>query len=279
MQSPATGAETITVQGVTIPRIGFGTWEVTGSDVRDAVEDAIGLGYRHIDTARAYGNERDVGAGITASGIERSEIFVTTKLWFDALDPKGVRQQLESSLGDLGLDHVDLLLIHWPNPDFPVGGTLETMCELRDEGRVGSLGVSNFPTVELGEAKEASSAPLICDQVEYHAFLDQSKLLRMLRENDMALTAYSPLAGGEVAASAELREIGDAHGKSAVQVGLRWLLDQDNVVVIPRSSSHENRRANLELFDFELSPDQRDTIDALPKDHRTITPSFAPHWD
>lgn len=272
-------ASEIEVQGATIPRLGLGTWELRGTGAVEGVRDAIELGYRHIDTGRAYGNEREVGRAIADSGIDRRELFVTTKLWFDRLSARGAREQLEGSLRDLRLEHVDLLLIHWPNPDVPVGETLGEMARLREEGRAVSLGVSNFPTAELREALAATQAPLLVEQVEYHPFLDQGPLLDLLREHGMALTAYSPLAGGAVAADPTLREIGEAHGKSATQVGLRWLIEQPDVAAIPRSSSHERRAANLAVFDFELSAEERARIDALPKGRRTIDPGFAPSWD
>lgn len=269
----------VDVQGVAIPSLGLGTWEVEGNDATEAVRDAIELGYRQIDTARAYGNETEVGRGVAASGIDRDELWITTKLWFEHLRAPEVREQLEASLDQLGLDHVDLLLIHWPNPDVAVAETLAEMAALREQGKVVHLGVSNFPTRELAEALAASPAPLITNQVEYHPFLDQSKLLEAARANEMALTAYSPLAHGDVPADQTLGEIGASHGKNAAQVGLRWLLDHANVVVVPRSTSAENRRANREVFDFELSEEDRWRIDALPKDERGVDPDFAPEWD
>lgn len=272
--------EALSIGGASIPRIGLGTWELEGPEAEEAVRDALALGYRHIDTARAYGNEREVGTAIGGSGIDRSEIWLTTKLWFDGLSPQRVREQTEASLKALGVDYVDLLLVHWPNPSQPIGQTLEAMAELVGEQKARRIGVSNFPTRELGAAIEASPLPLFANQIEFHPFLDQSKLLAMAAEHDLVIEAYSPLAHGKVPGDETLAEIGEAHAKSAAQVGLRWLLDHEQVVALPRSSSSENRAANLDVFDFELSAAERERIAGLARpDGREIDPSFAPDWD
>jgi len=241
------------------------------------VRDALQLGYRHIDTARAYGNEAEVGRGLADSSVERGEIFLTTKLWYSRLRPAEVREQLEESLRDLGIDYVDLLLIHWPNPDVPLGQTLRVTGELRDEGKLRHLGVSNFPGALVREALELE--PIIADQVEYHPYLAQPELLALARERDLMLTAYSPFAHGALLDDRVLWEVGDAHGKSAAQVALRWLLDQPHVAAIPKASSHANRAANLDVFDFELDDEQRGAIASLARGQRTADPSWAPVWD
>jgi len=276
MRSEST-ERTLTVQGVEIPKLGFGTWEITGPEASEAVRDALQLGYRHIDTARAYGNEAEVGRGLADSSVERGEIFLTTKLWYSRLRPAEVREQLEESLRDLGTDYVDLLLIHWPNPDVPLGQTLRVMGELRDEGKLRHLGVSNFPGALVREALELE--PIIADQVEYHPYLAQPELLALARERDLMLTAYSPFAHGALLDDRVLWEVGDAHGKSAAQVALRWLLDQPHVAAIPKASSHANRAANLDVFDFELDDEQRGAIASLARGQRTADPSWAPVWD
>jgi len=276
MPLPAS-ATTLTVQGVEIPKLGFGTWEITGTAAIEAVSDALALGYRHIDTARAYGNEAEVGRGLADSGVERGDVFLTTKLWYTRLSPAQVRTQLEGSLRDLGTDYVDLLLIHWPNPDVALGQTLGAMAQLRDEGKVRHLGVSNFPCALMQEALQI--APIIADQVEYHPYLAQPELLALARERDLMLTAYSPLAHGRLLADPVLREIGATHAKSAGQVALRWLLDQPQVAAIPKASSHENRAANLAVFDFELSDRERGRIAALARGERTANPPWSPRWD
>ena len=268
---------TLHLQGAVIPRLGFGTWEITGADATEAVRDALDLGYRHIDTARAYGNEAEVGKGLASSPVDREDVFLTTKLWYEQLRADEVRDQLEDSLRKLDTDYVDLLLIHWPNPDVSLEETLTAMAELRDEGKVRHLGVSNFPTRELERALEIQ--PILADQVEFHAHLGQEPLLRLTRERDVMLTAYSPFARGDLLDDPTLNEIAGAHDKTTGQVALRWLLDHPNVSVIPKAGSRKNRQANLEVFDFELGDEERERIDALPKDRRVIDPSWAPDWD
>ncbi len=267
----------LTIQGFDIPRLGFGTWEITGEDAAEAVRDALEIGYRHIDTARAYGNEHAVGRGIADSDVDRGDVFLTTKLWYSRLRAAEVREQLEGSLRDLGTDYVDLLLIHWPNADVPLTETLGAMSELRDAGKVRHLGVSNFPSALVREALEL--APIITDQVEYHPYLGQREMLALARDRDLMLTAYSPLAHGRLLDDPVLREIGDAHGKSPGQVALRWLLDQPQVATVPKAASHANRAANFDVFDFELDDEQRGRIAALERGGRTADPSWAPEWD
>jgi 2,5-diketo-D-gluconate reductase B len=277
MPREATAATTLTIQGVEIPKLGFGTWQLTGRACAEAVRDALELGYRHVDTARAYGNEAQVGRGLQRAAVDRGEIFLTTKLWYDRLRAGQVREQLAGALRDLGTDYVDLLLIHWPNPGVPLTETLGAMAQLREEGKVRHLGVSNFPSRLVCEALEL--APIVCDQVVYHPYLGQPALLELARERDLMLTAYSPLAHGAVPRDPVLREIGEAHGKSPGQVVLRWLLDQPQVAAVPKASSHEHRAANLDVYDFELSDADRDRIAGLQRGLRTADPGWAPEWD
>jgi 2,5-diketo-D-gluconate reductase B len=271
------GDETIEAQGTRVPRLGFGTWLITGDDATEAVRDALQIGYRQIDTARAYENEREVGRGIAESGVPRDEIFLTTKVPHNEATPDGVERAAEDSLNWLGVDRLDLILLHWPRPDVPLEQTLGAMTKLREDGRVANIGVSNFPTGLLRQALEL--APIFCDQVEYHPFLGQDGLLELARANEVVITAYSPLAHGKVTGDETLNRIGRAHGKTAGQVALRWLLDQPGVSPIPKAASHERRLENFDVFDFELSPDERQEIDALPKDVRTADPPWAPDWN
>jgi 2,5-diketo-D-gluconate reductase B len=265
------------LHGTRIPRLGFGTWELEGSEAEEGVRDALEIGYRHIDTARMYGNEREVGRALAASEVDRDDVWVTTKIWRDDLAPDRVRASAEASLRDLGLDAVDLLLIHWPNPDHSLQATLEAMLELKEQGRTRHIGVSNFPPALLQRA--LGLAPILTDQVEYHPFLGQGELLAIAQAGGASLTAYSPLAHGKTAKDKTLKQIGKAHDKTGPQVALRWLLDRPGVMALPRSSSHDNRLANFEVFDFELTEDERAQIDALPKDARDVSPSWAPDWD
>lgn len=270
--------DVVEARGARIPRIGFGTWQLEGTDCQEGVRDALELGYRHLDTARAYGNEREVGRGLADSGVDRDEVFVTTKVWRDDLEPSRLRRSAESSLRDLGLDHVDLLLVHWPHDQVPLERTLEEMERLRDEDRTRHVGVSNFPPPLLRRALEL--APVVCDQVELHPFLGQDALLEIAAERELAITAYSPLAGGRVPEDPVLAEIAEQVGGTPAQVALRWLLDRDpRIVVIPKASSHDRRAENLQAFDLSLSREQRARIDVLPKDRRDIDPEFAPDWE
>jgi len=277
MPREPTRETTLTVQGITIPKLGFGTWQLEGEACVDAVRDALELGYHHVDTARAYGNEEQVGQALADSGRNRDELFLTTKLWYTELAAVGVHDQVEESLRHLRTEYVDLLLIHWPSPDVPLAETLEAMVQARDAGRVRHLGVSNFPSALLREALR--HAPLICNQVEYHPFLGQPAVLDAAREHDLMVTAYSPLAQGEALEHPVLCEIAAAHGRGPGQVVLRWLLDQPHVATIPRASSREHRLANLDVFDLELSEDERGAIAALERGGRAIDPPWAPAWD
>ena len=263
------------IQGSTVPKLGFGTWEIEGRDCEEAVSDALEIGYRHVDTAQAYGNEAEVGRAIAASGIPRQELWLTTKLWRDEYER--VRASAEESRERLQVSGVDLLLLHWPNDAVPLDQTLMTLPELREDGLIKHFGVSNFPAGMLRDA--LALAPVFTDQVEFHPFLGQDALLELAVEKDFMVTAYSPLARGRVLEDDTLREIGEAHGKTAGQVALRWLLDTPNVSTIPKASSHERRVENFEVFDFELTEEERGRIDALPKDERVIDPSFGPDWD
>ena len=272
-----TSEATLTVRGVAVPKLGFGTWQITGGDCVEAVRDALAIGYRHIDTARAYENEAEVGRGIADSGVDRSDIFLTTKIWTADFEPDRLKAAAEDSLSKLGADYVDLLLLHWPNPDVPVEATLGALVELREAGRIRELGVSNFPAGQLRRALDV--APVFTNQIEFHPFLRQPAQFEISAEHDLMITAYAPLAHGKVPDDPTLREIGEAHGKSPGQVALRWLIDQPRVAAIPKASSHERRAENFDVFDFALTDEERDRIDALPKDQRDFSPSFAPDWD
>jgi 2,5-diketo-D-gluconate reductase B len=266
----------LTIQGSEIPQLGFGTWLITGHDATDGVRDALEIGYRHIDTARAYENEAEVGEGIASSGVDRGDIWLTTKIWLDDYEPERLKRAAEDSLRNLRTDHIDLLLLHWPSADVPVERSLQAMRELQAAGRIRHAGVSNFPAGMLARALEI--LPLFADQVEYHPFLAQDALLDVIRQHDMTLTAYSPLAHGKVVGHPELTAIGEQYGKTAGQVALRWLLDQPQVTTAPKASSHARRLENFEVYDFALSDADRERIAALPKDVRTANPSWAPDW-
>lgn len=253
----------VEVQGVQVPAMGFGTWQLSGDDAREGTRHALELGYRQIDTAQAYQNETEVGQGIADSGVPREDIFLTTKIVRETLAGDRVGPAVDDSLRRLGTDYVDLLLIHWPYDEVPLGETLEAMTAAKDAGKVRHLGVSNFRGPLLLEA--LALAPILADQVPYQPGRTQNTLLGIAAERDVMITAYSPLRG-EGLTSPVLAEIATAHGKTPQQVALRWLLQQDKVSPIPRSSNPAHRAANLDVFDVELSDDEMARISAIRAD-------------
>lgn len=267
----------IEVNGDRMPALGLGTWQLKGGACREAVRHALELGYRHIDTARMYGNEEAVGRGVRDSGVDRSGVWITSKIWLDALEHDAFLRSAEASLKALGTDYLDLLLIHWPSQEVPLDEPLAALKELAAQGKARHIGVSNFTPPLLEQALD--TAPIVCNQVEYHPFLSQRRLLTMVQRHGLILTAYSPLARGRVPGDGTLREIGRHHGKRAAQVALRWLLQQERVAAIPRAASPEHRRQNLEVFDFELSAEEMAQIDDLARGERLSDPSFAPNWE
>lgn len=265
--------------GAKIPAIGLGTWELRGRACARLVEQALRLGYRHIDTAQAYDNEREVGEGLRASGVRRDDIFVTTKVWTTHFAPNDLERSTRESLARLRLTEVDLLLLHWPNPQVPLVETLGALARMKQLGMARHIGVSNFTVALIEEAVSLCAEPLACDQVEYHPYLDQAKVLQACARTGLALVAYSPVAKGRIKNDRALQEIGANHGKSAAQVCLRWLVQQ-GVAAIPRTSRIERLSENLDIFDFELSEDEMDRIFAMASARGRLTNfGFAPDWD
>lgn len=267
------------IQGIDVPEIGLGTWKLHDRQCVDIVRTALDIGYRHIDTAQMYKNEREVGEALKISNVSREDIFLSTKIWHTNLDPEDVLQTTEESLRNLDTPYVDLLLIHWPNHQYDLRKTIESMLVLRDQGKAMNIGVSNFPISLLQKVNEEIRAPVFCNQVEYHPFLGQLDLLDYAIENEILITAYSPLAQGRVTENEVLIEIGEKYGKTPAQTALRWLIEQENVVAIPKSSSREHLEENIDIFDFYLSDEDFERIDNLDKTTRLINPSFAPNWD
>lgn len=245
--------EYITVQDTEIPALGLGTWRMRGPECRQAVRTALDLGYRHVDTAQAYRNEREVGAAIKESGVDREDLFLATKLDWSNRDRASVHRSTQASLNKLQTDAVDLLLIHQRNLRTPLEETLGAMAELREEGLVRHIGVSNFSVERLDHARQLADAPVFTDQVQYHPFWDQRDLLEYCRIHDVLLTAYSPLTHGGALGDDLLRSVGTRHGKTPAQVALRWLVQQEGVATIPKSTSREHLESNLAVFDFELT--------------------------
>jgi 2,5-diketo-D-gluconate reductase B len=267
----------VDVKGEQIPALGFGTWQLQGDEAYEAVRHALELGHRHIDTAQMYENEEEVGRAIAHSEVRREDVFLTTKVPPGKLEPEQLKRSHDRSLDLLGTPYVDLLLIHWPNPDIPLGNTLEAMRQLQDAEKSRFIGVSNFTPTLVNEA--LSHAEIFCNQVEYHPFIDQSHLVEQAQREGILLTGYSPLAKGEVLDDETLRAIASDHGKSPAQVAIRWQLQQDNVCTIPRSSSAEHRAANWDVFDFALTDDEMGRIGGLARGVRLIDPPFAPEWE
>jgi 2,5-diketo-D-gluconate reductase A len=255
--------------GATIPQLGFGTWQIPPDEAEAAVAEALRLGYRSIDTAAAYGNEREVGAAIAGSGIPRDEVFVTTKLWNTDHGTNEARAALEGSLGRLGLDRVDLYLIHWPVPSNDrYVETWQAMEGLRDEGLVTSIGVSNFNVEHLDRlADETGTVPAV-NQVEVHPYLQQEALRRANADRGILTEDWSPLAEGQPFDEGVVKDAAEAHSKSPAQVILRWHL-QLGSIVIPKSVTPERIAENIEVFDFALSGEEMNAIAELDRGERT----------
>jgi diketogulonate reductase-like aldo/keto reductase len=269
----------VEANGARIPAIGLGTWELRGRPCARLVEQAVRLGYRHIDTAQVYENEREVGEGLRASRVRRDDVFVTTKVWTTHFAPNDLERSTKESLTKLRLSEVDLLLLHWPNPHVPLVETLGALAHVKKLGMARHIGVSNFTVALIGEAVAASAEPLACDQVEYHPYLDQTKVKEACARHGMALVAYSPVAKGRIKNDETLARIGQAHGKTAAQVSLRWLVQQ-NVSAIPRTSRIERLSENIDIFDFELSEDEMQQISQMGSARGRLTDfGFAPKWD
>ncbi len=271
-----------TIKATKMPALGFGTWDLSGATCTEMVRYALEIGYRHIDAARMYGNETEVGRGIATSGVERADIFLTTKVWNDRLARDDVKRSLEESLQALNTDYVDLFLIHWPNRTTPLAETLDAMSALQLSGQTRHIGVSNFPVKLMREAIEECGADIVCNQVEYHPRLSQRPVLDYARSKDVVVTAYSPLAQGKHldADRPVLTPIARRHNKTLQQVMLRWLMQQDSVAAVPKTSNKAHCLANFEIFDFELTADEMRQLDALADPAgRVIEIDNPPDWD
>ncbi|TVQ37313.1 MAG: aldo/keto reductase [Wenzhouxiangella sp.] len=268
--------------GLNMPTLGFGTFQLSEQTIRDILPQALELGYRHIDTAQFYDNEAAIGEVLDQSGLDRSSLFITTKVWFDRYEPEELIRSVHESLERLRLEHVDLLLLHWPvfggrgmNP------TLEALMHARAQGLARHIGVSNFNIDQTEQAVNyCGQDELATNQVEYHVYLGQERLRRVLGRHNLVLTAYMPLAKARTINDPVLWEIGSQYGKTSAQVALRWLIEQDRVAAIPATSNIYHARANIDLFKFSLSDEDRGRIAALDKRIRICTPEeLAPDWD
>jgi 2,5-diketo-D-gluconate reductase B len=269
----------ITTHGLNMPKLGLGTWTMRGAACTEAVLGALARGYRHIDTAKMYGNEDAVGAALAQTDVKRADIHVTTKVWSDSLAPAAMRRSLETSLAELRTSYVDLFLIHWPRPEMDLPKALTAMQRLQQEGLTRAIGVSNFNVALMRQAVEEIGAPIACNQVEYHVLLDQSKMLAYAREKKIAVTAYAPLARGALRKHAPLQRVADKHGATVEQVALKWLLDQDGVAAIPKAARAESQQINLDAQNLTLDEADRAAIAALPKHERLVSPGWRIAWD
>ncbi|MFN3581004.1 MAG: 2,5-didehydrogluconate reductase DkgB [Pseudomonas sp.] len=266
---------------MSIPSIGLGTFRLKGQQVIESVSQALQLGYRHIDTAQIYDNEKQVGEAIAASGIPRDELFITTKIWITNLKPEKLIPSLRESLQKLGVEQVDLALIHWPSPEdkVPMEEYLPMLLEAREQGLTRALGVSNFTIEHMTQAIDLIGAENIAtNQVEIHPFLHNRKVAEFAREQGIQLTAYMPLAVGKVMQDPVLQAIATAHQVTPAQVALAWLL-QSGYVVIPSSTKREHQQANLDAAQIQLSREDVAAIAALERGERIADPEFAPTWD
>jgi 2,5-diketo-D-gluconate reductase B len=273
------GMDVIEAHGAPIPVLGFGTMTLKEDQCIDLVEAALQLGYRHLDTAQMYGNEREVGSGLRGSGLKRDQVFLTTKVWFNRLAPGDFERSVDESLEKLGLTWVDLLMIHWPNAQFPLAGSIAALCKVKNQGLAKHIGVANFNIAMIDEATALASEPIAVLQIETHPYLDQTKVVAAARRHGMAVVGYCPLARGKVPGDATLQQVGRAHGKTASQVALRFL-EQERIIPIPRTSKRERLAENLGSLDFRLSDAEMAEIGKLKRpDGRIVSPPQAPVWD
>ncbi|MGV1785140.1 MULTISPECIES: aldo/keto reductase [Agrobacterium] len=271
----------VTAKGASIPVLGFGTFRIPGPDVLRIVPHALKAGFRHIDTAQIYGNEAEVGEAIAGSGVARSDIFLTTKVWVENYRHDAFLASVDESLKKLKTDYVDLLLLHWPNEAVTLAEQIGALNAVRDAGKVRHIGVSNFNTALMAEAVSLSKAPIVTNQIEYHPYIDQDMVIAAAKAAGMSVTGYYGMADGKVFADPVLKDIAASRGKSVAQVVLRWLVQQQGVIALSKTVSEARVDENLAIFDFTLSVAETDAIRALARpDGRIVSPDgLAPVWD
>lgn len=271
----------VSANGANIPALGFGTFRMPDADVHRILPQALKLGFRHVDTAQIYKNEQSVGDVLAKSGIPRADIFLTTKVWVDRVGHDAFIASVDESLQKLKTDYVDLLLLHWPQSDMPLADRIGALNDLRKAGKVKNIGVSNFSTALMAEAVKLSDAPIVNNQVEYHPYLDQTKVLAEAAKTAMSVTAYYLMADGTVPKDEVLKDIGAKHGKTAAQVVLRWAVQQKDVIALSKTATESRLPENFEVFDFALSQDEMAAVHKLARaDGRIVNPAhLAPDWD
>ncbi len=269
----------VEAHGARIPTIGLGTMTLKEDICVQAVKNALQMGYHHLDTAAHYGNEKENGEGFRASGARREDVFICTKVRQGDLNPDDFQRVIDQSLVNLKLPYVDLLLIHWNNKDIPFKVSVGSLCKAKKDGKTRHVGVANFTTTMLDEAWAVTSEPLVCNQIEMHPFINQDKVLAASKKHGMAIVAYCPIARGKVPGADALERIGKAHGKTAAQVSLRYLV-QRGVCAIPRTGTPDHLKQNLDVFDFELSDGEMAELKKLNATNmRVVNPPHAPVWD
>lgn len=256
-----------------IPKIGLGTWQAKGDECKNAVLHALDVGYRHIDTAAMYGNHKEVGEALAETDVPRDSIWVTSKIWMDDLSYSGTKEQVRQMLSELQLDYLDLVLIHWPNSSFDMKDTFKALSELVDDGVIRHIGVSNFTIDHIKEAMQVSDKPIFMNQVEYHVYLQQTELRDFCFDNDIKMTAYCPLAQGDIFKDDMIIEEAMKARVTPAQLVLRYLLDE-GLIVIPKSTNDKRIEENFDL-DFVISEELKVKLNHLNIGRRLINPSFA----
>lgn len=271
----------INIKDIKIPALGFGTWKLKDAECRANIEKALEIGYRHIDTAQIYQNEADIGDALRESCVKRSDIFLTTKVWINALNDGPLQKSVDSSLQKLKTDYIDLLLIHWPiTEEVSFDVQMKALQEVQKQGKAKLIGVSNFTLAQMKNIAEKIGAPVVNNQVEYHPYLSQKPVLDYVRARGMFLTAYTPLARGKINDEKILIKIAKKYNKTTGQITLRWLVQQEAVSAIPKAASEKNMRENFAIFDFILEADEMREISCLAHpDGRITSPNWAPVWD
>ena len=270
----------VSANGANIPALGFGTFRMPEEDVHRILPEALKIGFRHVDTAQIYKNEAAVGDVLHSSGIPRADIFLTTKVWVDRVGHDAFIASVDESLAKLKTDYVDLLLLHWPQSEMPLADRIGALNELRRAGKVRNIGISNFSTALMAKAVKLSDAPIVTNQIEYHPYIDQTKVIGEARKTGMSITAYYLMADGKVPHDPVLRDIGARHGKTAAQVALRWAVQQKDVIALSKTATESRLRENFDIFDFALGDGEMAEIYKLARpDGRIVNPGhLAPEW-
>jgi len=260
-----------------IPKLGLGTYNLNGGNCKEMVKEAISLGYRHIDTAQNYDNEKEIGHALQSSCVSRNEFFITTKIGIKEFSAQKFIPAVQQSLRRLSVDYIDLLLLHWPGSEEKNKIALDQLSCCLEKGLCRNIGVSNFPLKEITMAREM--APIICNQVEYHPYLKQDNMLSYLKQTGLWLLAFSPLAMGKIISNSLIQEIAEEYNRKPVQIVLRWLVQQEKVAAIPKASTAAHLRENFDVFNFKLTGEDAAKISSLHRNLRLVDPAWAPAWD